>query len=64
MAPHATHTATHACSSARRTRITAGNFRVLDRLATQIERIQQVNDLHVLTPEIVDAARETLLIGH
>lgn len=54
----------HATALATIARITAGNFRLLDRLTTQIERIQHVNDLHTLTPEIVDAARQTLLIGH
>ena len=45
-------------------RITGGNFRLVDRLLTQIHRIQTLNQLDSLTPEIVDAARETLLIGH
>ncbi|MFD1504315.1 hypothetical protein ACFSBG_01325 [Georgenia yuyongxinii] len=54
----------HATAIATIVRITAGNFRLVDRLLTQIERVQAVNDLHTLTPEIVDAARESLLIGH
>ncbi len=54
----------HATALATIARITAGNFRLLDRLTTQIERIQTINDLHTLTPELVDAAREALLIGH
>lgn len=45
-------------------RITAGNFRLVDRLTTQIERNQRLNDIPTLTPELVDAAREALLIGH
>lgn len=45
-------------------RITGGNFRLVDRLLTQIRRIQTLNHLDALTPEVVDAARETLLIGH
>lgn len=45
-------------------RITGGNFRLVDRLLTQIERVQTVNDLTELTPEIVDTARQALLIGH
>ena len=45
-------------------RITAGNFRLVDRLTTQIERIQRLNNIPTLTPELVDAAREALLIGH
>lgn len=45
-------------------RITGGNFRLVDRLTTQIERVQTVNALTGLTPEIVDTARHALLIGH
>ncbi len=64
-AQHADHDPiAHATALATIARITAGNFRLLDRLATQIERIQTINDLHTLTPELVGAAREALLIGH
>ncbi|MCU1531792.1 MAG: ATP-binding protein [Arthrobacter sp.] len=45
-------------------RITGGNFRLVDRLLTQIDRVQTVNGLAELTPEIVDTARQALLIGH
>jgi hypothetical protein len=44
-------------------RITGGNFRLLHRLLTQIERVLQINDLHLVTEEVVDAAREGLVIG-
>ena len=54
----------HATAIATIVRITAGNFRLVDRLTTQIERIQSLNDIPTLTPELVDAAREALLIGH
>jgi DNA transposition AAA+ family ATPase len=54
----------HATAIATIVRITAGNFRLVDRLTTQIERIQHLNNVPALTPELVDAAREALLIGH
>ena len=54
----------HTTAIATIVRITGGNFRLVDRLLTQIERIQALNKLDTLTPEIVDAAREALLIGH
>ncbi|MDQ0692526.1 DNA transposition AAA+ family ATPase [Arthrobacter sp. W4I7] len=54
----------HATAVATIVRITAGNFRLVDRLLTQVRRIQTLNHVETLTPEVVDAARETLLIGH
>jgi AAA domain len=54
----------HATAISTIVRITGGNFRLVDRLVTQIERIQALNQLSDLTPEVVDAARESLLIGH
>lgn len=44
-------------------RITGGNFRLLHRLCTQIERILQINGQHLVTKEVVEAAREQLVIG-
>ncbi len=44
-------------------RITSGNFRLLHRLLAQIERVLQINELHIVTEEVVDAARESLVIG-
>ena len=54
----------HATAVATIIRITRGNFRLLERLFPQITRVLKINQLDSLTPEIVDAARETLLIGH
>ena len=44
-------------------RITKGNFRLLHRLFVQIERILLINELHVITEDVVEAARSTLVIG-
>jgi DNA transposition AAA+ family ATPase len=44
-------------------RITRGNFRLLHRLCVQIERILLINELTVITEEVVEAARSTLVIG-
>jgi hypothetical protein len=45
------------------TRITAGNFRLIQRLFEQIDRILQINNLRTVTKEVVEAARETLVVG-
>jgi hypothetical protein len=39
-------------------RMTGGNFRLLTRLLTQIERVLRVNDLHLVSNEVVEAARD------
>jgi hypothetical protein len=44
-------------------RMTGGNFRLLTRLLTQIQRVLEVNDLPVVSKEVVDAARDSLVIG-
>jgi len=43
--------------------ITAGNFRLIDRLMSQVRRIKQLNRLTTVTRELVDAARDCLVIG-
>jgi hypothetical protein len=44
-------------------RMTGGNFRLLTRLLTQIERVLSVNDLHLVSIAVVEAARDSLVIG-
>ena len=44
-------------------RITEGNFRLLTRLLTQIERIFSINDTEIVSLAIVEAARDSLVIG-
>jgi TnpA family transposase len=44
-------------------RITGGNFRLLDRLMTQIARVMEINELSAMTTQVVEAARESLVIG-
>ena len=38
-------------------------LRLLHRLFVQIERILRINDLTVITSDVVEAARSTLVIG-
>jgi DNA transposition AAA+ family ATPase len=44
-------------------RITNGSFRLVLRLFTQIKRILEINQLTTVIREVVEAARETLVIG-
>jgi DNA transposition AAA+ family ATPase len=44
-------------------RVTGGNFRLLHRLLTQVARIMEINALQSVTSEVVEAARESLVIG-
>ena len=54
---------TDAEAVAARARMTGGNFRLVQRLFTQVERILRINELRAVTKEVVEAARESLLIG-
>ena len=44
-------------------RVTGGNFRLLHRLLTQIARLVEINALQTVTSKVVEAARESLVIG-
>jgi hypothetical protein len=44
-------------------RITEGNFRLLHRLLTQMTRLVEITALPKVTREVVEAARESLVIG-
>lgn len=44
-------------------KITNGNFRLIQRLFSQIERILKINQLTSITTEVVEAARDSLVIG-
>jgi hypothetical protein len=44
-------------------RMTGGTFRLLNRLLTQMERILEINALDHATKAVVEAARESLVIG-
>ena len=58
---HADFTDTQAIATI--SRITSGNFRLLHRLFMQMERILHINALSVITEDVVEAARSTLVIG-
>ena len=44
-------------------RMTGGNFRLLNRLLNQIERVLEINALREVTRAAVEAARQSLVIG-
>lgn len=44
-------------------RITRGNFRLMERLFAQMRRIMTLNRVDAVTPDIVQAARDCLVIG-
>jgi hypothetical protein len=44
-------------------RIARGNLRLIDRLMTQVEYVLLANQLQAVTKEVVETARENLIIG-
>lgn len=46
------------------TRITHGNFRLINRLLKQAIRVMEVNQLSSISKEVIEAARECLVIGN
>jgi hypothetical protein len=45
------------------TTITGGNFRLIERLMTQIARVMTINQLQAIAPEVVHAAQQMLVVG-
>ena len=44
-------------------RITGGNFRLIERLMSQVARIMEINKLDTIPPDAIEAAREMLVVG-
>ena len=44
-------------------RVTGGNFRLLHRLPAQVKRLLDINQLERVTCAVIEAARESLVIG-
>lgn len=44
-------------------RLTSGNFRLLQRLFNQIDRVLQINELRQINDDVIQAAASTLVIG-
>ena len=44
-------------------KITHGNFRLINRIFDQMQRLMQINNLTTLTKELVEAAKNCLVIG-
>jgi DNA transposition AAA+ family ATPase len=57
------HTPGNEAAASAITRITGGNFRLIERLMSQIARILDINQLDDITTDVVQAARQTLVVG-
>jgi hypothetical protein len=44
-------------------RVTGGNFRLIQLLFAQIDRVLAINGLATVTTDVVDAARESLVVS-
>ena len=44
-------------------RVAGGNVRLVQRLFSQFERMLEINRLRTITAEVVETARESLVIG-
>ena len=44
-------------------RFTGGNFRLIERLMTQVARVIEINQLDTLDPDVIHAARQMLVVG-
>ena len=44
-------------------RITRGNIRLIERLMLQVEHVLVANQIQVVTKEVVETARQNLIIG-
>jgi predicted kinase len=45
-------------------RIAKGNLRVLTRLFQQLERLMRINNVTIINADLVNAAREVLVVGN
>lgn len=44
-------------------RATSGNMRTFHRLCLQIKRVMRINQVDLITKDVIDAARQALIIG-